>query len=135
MFGYDPQRSVLIGPCGTLQIPPGDQASLKMAMILQGECTEIGPTQAAKLFQYSKSRYYQIRDTFIQKGVEWNCVMSVASRATSDSCFATRYPATLLASGCSLQSIYAWERGTCFVAGPAKNPAVSSPELPYLPIL
>ena len=70
MFGYDPQKSVLIGPGGTLQIPPGDQASLKMAMLLQGECTEIGPTQAAKLFQYSKSRYYQIRDTFIQKGVE-----------------------------------------------------------------
>ena len=70
MFDYDPQRSILIGPVGTLQIPPGDQASLKMAMLLQGECTEIGPTQAAKLFQYSKSRYYQIRDTFIQKGVK-----------------------------------------------------------------
>ena len=59
MFDYDPQRSVLIGPGGTLQIPPGDQASLKMAMLLQGECTEIGPRQAAKIFQYSKSRYYQ----------------------------------------------------------------------------
>ena len=70
MFDYDPQRSVLIGPGGTLQIPPGDQASLKMAMLLQGECTEIGPRQAAKIFRYSKSRYYQIRDRFVQKGVE-----------------------------------------------------------------
>ena len=49
MFDYDPQRSVLIGPGGSLQIPPGDQASLKMAMLLQGECTEIGPRQAAKI--------------------------------------------------------------------------------------
>ncbi len=70
MFEYDPQKSVLIGPGGTLKIAPGDQASLKMAMLLQGECTEVGPTQAAKNFKYSKSRYYQIRDTFIQKGLE-----------------------------------------------------------------
>jgi len=73
MFDYDPQRSVLIGPGGSLQIPPGDQASLKMAMLLQGECTEIGPRQAAKIFRYSKSRYYQIRDRFVQKGVEALC--------------------------------------------------------------
>ena len=66
MFAYDPQKSILIGPGGTLPILPSDQASLKMAMLLQGECTEIGPTQAAKIFQYSKSRYYQIRETFIQ---------------------------------------------------------------------
>ena len=36
----------------------------------QGECTETGPTRAAKNFHYSKSRYYQIRDAFAQKGVE-----------------------------------------------------------------
>ena len=67
MFGYDPQKSVLIGPGGTLQIPPGDQASLKMAMLLQGECTEIGPRQAAKIFRYSKSRYYHLRLRFVVK--------------------------------------------------------------------
>ena len=39
-------------------------------MLLKGECTEIGPGQAAKDFQYSKSRYYQIRDAFAQKGLE-----------------------------------------------------------------
>jgi hypothetical protein len=70
MFDYNAESSVLSGPGGKLSIPPGDRASLKMAMLLQGECTETGPTQAAKIFHYSKSRYYQIRDTFIQKGVE-----------------------------------------------------------------
>jgi hypothetical protein len=39
-------------------------------MLLQGECTEIGPSQAAKNFRYSKSRYYQVREAFIQQGVE-----------------------------------------------------------------
>ena len=69
MFDYDPQSSCLIGPAGSLPIPSGDEASLKMAMLLQGECTEIGPTQAAKNFNYSKARYYQIRDAFAQKGM------------------------------------------------------------------
>jgi len=70
MFQYDPESSCLIGPNGSLTIPPDDEASLKMAMLLQGECTEIGPTQAAKNFHYSKSRYYQIRDAFAKHGAE-----------------------------------------------------------------
>jgi len=70
MFEYDSKASMLIGPHGTLTLPPGDDASLKMAMLLLGECTTIGPTQAAKTFGYSKSRYYQIRDAFTHRGVE-----------------------------------------------------------------
>jgi transposase len=69
MFDYDPNSSRLSGPAGSLPIPSGDEASLKMAMLLQGECSEIGPTQAAKNFGYSKSRYYQIRDAFAKKGM------------------------------------------------------------------
>lgn len=70
MFEYDAENSLLFGPHGSLSVPAGDQASLKMAMLLQGECTEVGPTQAAKNFTYSKSRYYQVREAFIQQGVE-----------------------------------------------------------------
>jgi len=70
MFTYDASKSMLIGPRGSLPIPPNDQASLKLIMLLQGECTEIGPGEAAKNFNYSKSRYYQIRDAFAQKGLE-----------------------------------------------------------------
>jgi hypothetical protein len=61
---------MLIGPRGSLPITPDDQASLKLIMLLQGECTEIGPGKAAENFRYSKSRYYQIRDTFAQRGLE-----------------------------------------------------------------
>lgn len=70
MFTYDPRKSKLVGPRGSLPIAPDDQASLKLIMLLQGECTEIGPGKAAKNFDYSKSRYYQIRDAFAQKGLE-----------------------------------------------------------------
>ena len=40
-----------------------------MAMLLQGECTAVGSSQAAKNFNFSKSRYYQIRNAFTQQGV------------------------------------------------------------------
>jgi transposase len=70
MFDYDAENSWLVGPRGSLPVPPGDQALLKMAMLLQGECTEVGPTQAAKNFHYSKSRYYQLREAFVQQGAE-----------------------------------------------------------------
>lgn len=70
MFQYDAEKCLLLGPHGSLAVPCGDQASLKMAMLLQGECTEIGPSRAAKNFRYSKSRYYQVREAFIQQGVE-----------------------------------------------------------------
>jgi len=69
MFEYDAENSLLVGPHGSLAIPPGEQASLKMAMLLQGECTQLGPTQAAKKFNYSKSRYYQLREAFTQQGI------------------------------------------------------------------
>ncbi len=69
MFDYDPQNSQIVGPSGNLPIPAGDEASLKMAMLLQGECSKIGPTRAAQKFGYSKARYYQIRDAFAQQGM------------------------------------------------------------------
>jgi len=64
MFEYDRNNSVIVGPAGNLKICSGDEASLKLAMLFQGECTKIGPVQAAKNFDYSKSRYYQIRSSF-----------------------------------------------------------------------
>lgn len=70
MFTYDTEKSQIVGSHGSLPIHSEDHASLKMAMLLQGECTETGPDQAAKNFGYSKSRYYQVRDAFFSHGVE-----------------------------------------------------------------
>jgi transposase len=70
MLEFDKEKSVLIGSHGSLKLPPDDKGSLKLAMLLLGECSEIGPIKAAQMFDYSKARYYQIRDAFSQKGVE-----------------------------------------------------------------
>jgi len=68
MFEFDKESSQLIGPGGTLSVPPGDDALLKLAMLLQGECTDVGPLQAARNFNYSKARYFQIRSQFLEEG-------------------------------------------------------------------
>jgi hypothetical protein len=70
MFEYDTKKSLLKGTHGSLPVPSDDHASLKMAMLLKGECTETGPLQAAKEFGFSKSRYFQIRDAFSKDGVK-----------------------------------------------------------------
>ena len=68
MFRYDKQKSLLRGPRGCLPIPPEDVASRKFAMLVLGECTDAGPTQAAKNFGFSRARYYQLREAFLRHG-------------------------------------------------------------------
>lgn len=70
MLHYDPKSSSIVGPSGSLQIARNDRASLKMAMLLEGECTEVGPVRAAANFNYSKARYFQIRHAFSIEGMD-----------------------------------------------------------------
>jgi hypothetical protein len=37
-------------------------------MLIAGECLGLGPVEAAKAFDYSKQRYFQLRDAFGQQG-------------------------------------------------------------------
>ena len=60
---------VLEGPAGTLPIPDGDQATLKFAMLFEGQCEGLGPTKAAKKFGYSKQRYFQLLHRFKEHGI------------------------------------------------------------------
>ena len=63
MFGYDPDKSLLLGPQGNLPIPPGDQAALKMAMLLQGECTEVG-MYLAMSHQADREGYPEVAEAY-----------------------------------------------------------------------
>lgn len=68
MCKFDEERSVLVGPAGLLQVPPTDQVTRKLAMLLEGECSGLGPIQAAKKYGYSRQRYFQLRQAFQQGG-------------------------------------------------------------------
>ena len=69
MLHFDTQHSRLIGPCGSLAVPSQDAATCKLAMLIAGECLGLGPLQAAETFDYSKQRYFQLREGFSLHGV------------------------------------------------------------------
>lgn len=56
------------GPGGSLTVHPDDEISRRLAMLLAGECEGIGASEAARRFQFSRQRYYQLRSIFHAQG-------------------------------------------------------------------
>lgn len=98
MFKYDHNNSRLIGPHGSLSVPAGDQAALKMAMLLQGECTEVGPTRSAEDFNYSTFRFPNPKSRSLTRsaqkkpGAASRLIRSVLTELYGN-CFAIKYRA------------------------------------------
>jgi len=65
---YDLDRSAFVGDAGTLQGRPDDEISRKLAMLIEGECTRLGPTKAAAKYGFSKARYFQLRHIYQEQG-------------------------------------------------------------------
>jgi hypothetical protein len=68
MLHLDRQQGQLVGPSGSLLLSAHDEVTCKLAMLIAGECLGLGPVEAAKLFDYSKQRYFQLRDAFTHQG-------------------------------------------------------------------
>lgn len=58
------------GPGGSLLIPKDDEVTRRLAMLIEGECEGLGPSKAAKKFDFTRQRYYQILADFLEKGAE-----------------------------------------------------------------
>jgi hypothetical protein len=58
----------LTGEAGSLLVLPGDEITLKLAMLYEGDCEGLGPLAAAQKFGYSKQRYFQLRQLFQEQG-------------------------------------------------------------------
>jgi transposase len=65
---FDPQLQMFVGSAGSLAVLPGDEVAFKLAMLLDGECNGLGPLQAAQKFGFSKPRYFQLRQAFLEQG-------------------------------------------------------------------
>lgn len=65
---FDPKQSALVGSGGVLAVTAQDEITRKLAMLIEGECEGLGPTQAAKKFGFSKQRYFQVRAAFQADG-------------------------------------------------------------------
>jgi hypothetical protein len=68
MTEFDPSEHVVVGPGGRLAVQQNDEIARKLLMLIEGECGEAGPIGAAKKFNYSKQRYFQLRTAFHEQG-------------------------------------------------------------------
>jgi hypothetical protein len=65
---YDITPEAFLGSRGSLPIDADDEVSLKLAMLIKGECGPDGPRQAAEEFGFSRQRYFQLRTLFHAQG-------------------------------------------------------------------
>ena len=65
---FDSNTGALVGEHGVLPLHPNDEVARKLAMLIEGECNGLGPSQAAKKYGYSRQRYFQIRSAFRECG-------------------------------------------------------------------
>jgi hypothetical protein len=67
---FDMALQQFVGPGGSLSIPEKDEVSWKLAMLIEGECGSLGPSQVASQFGFSRQRYFQLRKIFAAQGAQ-----------------------------------------------------------------
>ena len=65
-FNFD--DTSLVGSAGSLDVPNDDEITRKFAMLIEGDCEGLGPAQAARKYQFSRQRYFQLRTAFREQG-------------------------------------------------------------------
>jgi hypothetical protein len=68
MAQFDLENHSLVGAGGLLAVRPDDEITRKLAMLIEGECEGLGPSQAAQKYGFSKQRYFQLRAAFATQG-------------------------------------------------------------------
>lgn len=64
----DLKEQSIVGSHGALEITANDEVTLKLAMLIEGECEGLGPIKAARKFGFSKARYFQLRQSYREQG-------------------------------------------------------------------
>ena len=65
---FDHEAQALVGDEGSLPLLDNDQIARKFAMLIEGECEGLGPSKAARKHGFSKQRYFQLRQAFLNHG-------------------------------------------------------------------
>ena len=68
MLSYNAQTHTLVGPAGALPVLAEDEISQKLLMLIEGQCSPLGPTQAAAQFGCTKQRDYQLLKVYRLQG-------------------------------------------------------------------
>jgi len=64
---FDRDSGQFIGDQGSLNVADGDEITRKLAMLMEGEC-DLGPIKAAEKYGYTKQRYFQLREVYLEQG-------------------------------------------------------------------
>ena len=65
---FDQRSQEFVGAHGTLPVGEKDEVSLKLAMLIEGECEGLGPSEAARKYGYTKQRYFQLLHAYEELG-------------------------------------------------------------------
>jgi len=68
MLSYDSEIQTIVGPAGSLPVLGNDEISQKLLMLIEGQCSPLGPKQAAAKFGFTKQRYYQLLKIYSLQG-------------------------------------------------------------------
>ena len=52
MLEFSDSSATLIGPAGSILVPDDDEITRKFAMLFEGQCEGLGPTEAARRYGY-----------------------------------------------------------------------------------
>jgi hypothetical protein len=66
---FDSHAQQLVGEHGTLPLVQNDEVALKLAMLIEGQCEGLGPSEAARKYGYTKQRYFQLLHAYLDLGV------------------------------------------------------------------
>jgi transposase len=65
---FDQRTRQLKGEHGVLAVGVDDEITVKLAMLIEGECEGLGPLKAAEKYGFSKQRYFQLRGAYEREG-------------------------------------------------------------------
>jgi transposase len=65
---FDPQSLELVGTHGSLPVGEDDEVARKLAMLIEGQCEGLGPSEAARKYGYTKQRYFQLLHAYQEQG-------------------------------------------------------------------
>ncbi len=66
---YQLSERLIVGPTGNLVIPPNDEITPRLLMLIEGECEQLGRSLAAQKHGITRQRYHQVLLQFNEGGV------------------------------------------------------------------
>jgi transposase len=65
---FEQAQNRVVGSAGQLTVHPEDHVARRFIMLLEGEC-ELGATVAARKFDMTRQRFYQLRSRYDRQGL------------------------------------------------------------------